>query len=233
MPGPRVILIGERDEGKRAHLGIEASFALYNRHARRDMRFEWVRSDALVKRAADEVLAGAGGIWCTPGSPYASTEGALRAIAHARVSRTPFIGTCGGFQHALMEYFATVLKRSAVHQELEPGADSPLISRLSCSLVGAKGKVLAKPGSAYAALMGGLESEEDFNCNYGMAGEYETAFEGSEIEFVARDEAGRVRVFWHRQHPFFVGSLFQPERKAFSGRIHPLVNAFIEQTAGL
>jgi len=29
-------------------------------------------------------------------------------------------------------------------------------------------------------------------------------------------------------HPFYVGSLFQPERRALRAELHPLVRAFLE-----
>src|SRR4051812_5859689 len=61
------------------------------------------------------------GIWCAPGSPYASTEGALDAIGFARTNNVPFLGTCGGFQHALIEYARNHLNApQADHQESNP-----------------------------------------------------------------------------------------------------------------
>ena len=30
------------------------------------------------------------------------------------------------------------------------------------------------------------------------------------------------------QHPFFIGTLFQPERSAFQGVVHPLIKAFLQ-----
>ena len=40
------------------------------------------------------------GIWCVPASPYANTASALDSIRYARERDVPFLGTCGGFQHA-------------------------------------------------------------------------------------------------------------------------------------
>jgi hypothetical protein len=33
------------------------------------------------------------------------------------------------------------------------------------------------------------------------------------------------------QHPFFVGTLFQPERSAFKQLVHPLIKAFLQAAA--
>ncbi len=225
-----LILVGERDESKRAHVAIETSIELFCGQAGRDLPFQWIRSDAVRTGAPHDTLSGASAIWCTPGSPYASTAGAIAAIAYARTRGIPFLGTCGGFQHALMEYAQDVLHHSAVHQEMDPGAESPLITKLSCSLVGAKSRVVIKPRTPYAELVGSAEAIEEFNCNYGVAPQFDSLFDGSDLEFVAHDEVGQPRVFWHRAHPFFVGSLFQPERRAFTSKIHPLVYALFERT---
>jgi len=67
--------------------------------------------------------AGFDGFWCVPASPYRDIDGALRAIRFAREQRRPFLGTCGGFQHAVLEYARNVLGwADAEHGELAPNA---------------------------------------------------------------------------------------------------------------
>lgn len=230
MKSKRVILIGECDLRKRGHAGIEASLGRYHLTTGEVVRFDWVRTDAISTKTLPTIFAEATGVWCVPGSPYASTEGALLAIRHARECGLPFLGTCGGFQHALIEYCETVLKIPAAHQETEPDAKGPLIAKLSCSLIEARASVHAVPGSVYETVMGGIDFVEEFHCSYGVDPAFEPLFAKSEIEFVARDDARQVRVFWHREHPFFVGSLFQPERLALQGKLHPLVREFLTRT---
>lgn len=225
---PKVVaLIGERDLGKRAHAGIEASVALFQRQAGASVSFRWVATASIAPGAAQDVVGDAAGIWCAPGSPYERTEGALEAIRYARVNGKPFLGTCGGFQHALMEYCAAVLGRAADHQELVTEAKDYLILKLSCSLAETQARVFAPSGGWYARTVGANESVEEFNCHYGLSPAFEPFFAGSKLEFVARDEAGQVRAFRLADHPFFVGTLFQPERRALAGSLHPLVAAFL------
>lgn len=85
--------------------------------------------------------------WCAPGSPYRSLTGALDAIRFAREERVPFIGTCGGFQHAVIEYARNVLGfADARHAEYDPYASSDLfISALSCSPFGETMRVEIEP----------------------------------------------------------------------------------------
>ena len=88
------------------------------------------------------MLAAFDGVWCVPASPYANTEGALNAIRVAREHRIPFLGTCGGFQHAVIEYARNVLGWTAAdHAEVNPQAALALIAPLSCSLVEKTGEI--------------------------------------------------------------------------------------------
>lgn len=57
----------------------------------------------------------------------------------ARLERKPFIGTCAGFQHAVLEFARNVLGfRDAMQAEYDPDASTLFIRPLSCSLVGKK-----------------------------------------------------------------------------------------------
>ena len=226
MKTRQIALIGDRNPAVRAHQGIEASLALYQRNVDADLRYEWVGTAAISTDSVGALLGDATGVWCVPASPYESTEGALLAIRHARETGKAFLGTCGGFQHALMEFARNVLGRDAEHQELNPAAANPLIMKLSCSLVGATGRIIATAPERFATLLGGRESTEEFHCNYGFNGDLAGAFAGSALVFVAHDETGQVRAFRLENHPFFVGTLFQPERRVFTGSLHPLVHAF-------
>lgn len=77
-----------------------------------------------------------------PGSPYANASGALAAIRFARRAGRAFLGTCGGFQHALIEYAAAIWGvTNPAHAEEDAGAIDPVISPLACALVEQSGDV--------------------------------------------------------------------------------------------
>ena len=224
----KISLIGERDSAKRAHVGIEASLDLFRREVDPGLTHEWIATSRITPSSVNDVLGASAGVWCTPGSPYENIDGALLAIRHARTQAKPYLGTCGGFQHALMEYSQNVLGLAAAHQETDPLAPSPLIVKLSCSLAGVFAKVVATPGGGFERVLGAVESTEEFNCNYGIDPTLQTIFDGSELTFVAHDEAGQARAFRLASHPFFIGTLFQPERRALTAGLHPIVRAFLQ-----
>ena len=50
----------------------------------------------------------ADGLWVVPGSPYRAAAAVYAAIEVARTSGQPFLGTCSGFQYAVIEFARNV-----------------------------------------------------------------------------------------------------------------------------
>lgn len=228
---PRIALIGDHNPAIIAHRGIVAS--LEGRAEADWLGTETLPGDAAAMRRR---LAGYHAIWCLPGSPYRKMAAALAAIQLAREDGIPFLGTCGGFQHAVIEFSRNVLGRAeADHAESNPEAAMPVITALACSLVGQTGRVRFRPGSRLADAVGGLESDEGYHCSYGINPDYRPLFDASGLRFTAFDENEEVRGLELDGHLFFLATLFQPERAALpvdpatagKGRVHPLVLAFI------
>jgi len=223
----RLGLVGDRSEGVRAHTAIPIAIRLITEAGIGDVHLDWLATPQL-RDARDADLESYDGVWVVPGSPYESMDGALRAIRFARETGRPFLGTCGGFQHALIEYARNVLDMpSADHAESNPESRQPVIERLSCSLVGARGAVIFARGSALARAYGSARAEESYQCNYGLNPSYARVFDGTRLRVGAVDEAGDARAIELDGHPFFVATLFQPELSAFMGHPHPLLRAFL------
>ncbi len=216
-----IALIGDRDLEVLAHQGIEQSLALAG------ATFSWIGTETVIEPR--QLLSSYTGIWCVPGSPYHNTDGALAAIQFAREARIPFLGTCGGFQHALLEYARNVLGLAhASHAELEPAASEPLIAPLACSLVEQTGRILLTRRSHLHRIYAADEAVESYHCRYGLNLAFEALLSDSPLTISARDDAGEVRAVELDGHPFFVATLFQPERAALAGKRHPLIQAFVD-----
>lgn len=224
----RIGLIGEHSPDVKAHRAIPIALEMASEDLNCDARAEWAPTDELVKHT-EQRLSGFDALWCVPGSPFASMQGALNAIQYARENGVPFLGTCGGFQHALIEYARNVLGiKEADHAEEHPDASVLFISPLTCSLVNTRGIVRLKEGSRISDIYGATEVEEEYSCNFGLNPEYRHALEGGDLHVTGWDENDEVRVIELAGHPFFIGTLYQPERAALSGVRHPLVNAFVQ-----
>src|SRR5262249_50031260 len=133
----RIGMIGDRNLEVRAHVAIPRALDLAGHGLPRPLEPVWLSTITLT-HGLETKLASVSGLWCVPNSPYASMEGALSAIRFAREHSVPFLGTCGGFQHALIEFARDVLGMTeADHAETNPRAAVPFVSALACSLTGA------------------------------------------------------------------------------------------------
>ena len=161
-------------------------------------------------------------LWCVPASPYRSMEGALTAIQVARERHVPFLGTCGGFQHAVIEYARNVLGwTDAEHAETSPQAQRQVIVPLLCSLVEVTDAVNLSRFATGAGLWR-HSIVEGYHCNYGLSPDFRHALADGPLRIIAVDDADDVRGIELDDHPFFVATLFQHERGALQGRLPPL-----------
>jgi CTP synthase (UTP-ammonia lyase) len=222
-------LVGDRSDAVPAHRAIPIALDRVARECGVDVRHVWLATPDVARPALDAC----DGIWCVPGGPYRSMEGALGAIRHARESGTPFLGTCAGFQHAVVEFARNVLEwRDAAHAEVDPDAARAVVTLLECGLLDGGGRVRFLSGTKLAAAYGASEADEAYFCRYGVNPAFATALFASALRPAAFDDTGSLRAVELDGHPFFVATLFQPERAALADRTPPLVRAFVAVVAG-
>jgi CTP synthase (UTP-ammonia lyase) len=220
----RVALIGDYNPAVIAHQAIPEALRL-SADASHPVEGVWIHTGSISN--AEVQLRDFDGIWCVPASPYANMEGALEAIRFARESRRPFLGTCGGFQHAVLEYARNVCNLPiADHAETNPNASILLISSLACPLVERTEDVLLDGGLVQKAY-GTFSITEGYHCSYGLNREYESLLFKNGLRATARSLTGEVRAVELSGHPFFVATLFQHERRALRAEAPPLVKAFV------
>lgn len=221
----RVALVGDYNAAITAHRAIPEALRLAGEALGVAVEFDWLAT-ASIGETVD--LRAYDGIWCVPGSPYTDTEGALQAIRFAREQAVPFLGTCGGFQHALLEYARNQLGwADAEHAELSPQASTPLIAPLACALLEVGERVQLVSGSRIAELYGMREITEQYLCRYGLDNAFVEPLTAQALNVSGHDDAGAVRAIELDDHPFFIATLFQPERAALMGRVPPVVMGLI------
>jgi CTP synthase (UTP-ammonia lyase) len=230
MDAVSIALIGDYDPQVTAHQAIPVALGLVAEHFGQTLQLEWLATDQIH---ADTPLQHFDGFWCVPASPYKSEAGALRAIRFAREHQRPFLGTCGGFQHAVLEYSRNVMGwADAEHGETSPESARALLTPLTCSLVEAVDGIHLRPGSLIANAYETSDIHEGYRCRYGVNPQFERELLSNRLQAVGHDCSGDLRAIELKGHPFFVATLFQPERAALKGQMPPLVRAFVEACRG-
>jgi CTP synthase (UTP-ammonia lyase) len=228
-----IALVGDYNREVTAHRAIPIALEFAAGELDVGVRYDWLHTTTLDSNP-EAVLGHYQGIWCVPASPYANTDGAIGAIRFAREHGRAFLGTCGGFQHALMEFAQNVLGMpDPRHAEMDPEAVDPLIAPLACFLVETSGTIFLAPESRIARAYGTTEILEEYHCRFGLSQQFRDRFEKSDLRPVGWDAGGEVRAVELDKHPFFIATLFQHERAALKNILPPLVREFVRASVGI
>jgi CTP synthase (UTP-ammonia lyase) len=222
-------LVGDFRASVKAHKAIPLALQMAGETAGCDVEYEWLATPSLAQDAAYAGKFDA--LWLTPASPYDSMAGALNVVTLARENGIPFLGTCGGCQHVLIEYARNVLHiEDADHAESNPDASVLFVTPLVCSLRDVKGPIFFAPGSRISRIYGSDEAVEEYNCGFGLNPAYKAALVDSGVGLTGWDIEGDMRALELpvERHPFFFATLYQPERSALEGRRHPLIAAYVD-----
>jgi len=222
----RLALIGDYSAGIVAHRAIPLALELAVKNTGVDLAWDWVGTETITD--APRQLAGFAGFWCVPGSPYRNMAGALAAIRFAREKHRPFVGTCGGFQRALIELARNVAGLpDADHAETNATGRTLVVTPLSCAMVDRSDEITFTPGSRLHTLFAGQPARGEYHCNYGPNPSFRPQLESAGLRFTGFAANGDIRAGELEAHPFFVGVLFQPERSALHGARHPVIEALV------
>ncbi|WUD76861.1 hypothetical protein OG937_36770 [Streptomyces sp. NBC_00510] len=231
-PTARLALVGDRSESVRSHRRIPRLLDALRERDGLVLDACWIPTEDAEEAAAagESAVDGFDAVWTVPGSPYRSESGALAAVRTARERGIPFLGTCAGFQHALLEFARNVCGDSgARHAENDPAAgDGALIVPLACSLVGHEGALRLAPGSRARRLLGAAETVERYHCAFGLDRGRLDDLTAHGLRFTGHDPDGEPRVAELPGHPFYLASLFQPELAGDGSVPHPFVRGLAE-----
>jgi CTP synthase (UTP-ammonia lyase) len=87
-------------------------------------------------------------------------------------------------------------------------------------------------GSLLRGLYGGLaHAIERTTCNYGLAPGAQELANAHGMRVAAIDATGEVRAIERVEHPFFVGTLYQPQLSSTPEKPHPVFTGLLQAAA--
>lgn len=224
-----IALLGEFDPAFAPHQATNAAIEHSCSVLGIDVRGIWVPSQNIDAT----VLTRFAGIWVAPGGLHRDVEKTLRAIRYAREQAVPCLGTCGGFQHMVLEYARNALGYAdAQHAQYDRDAKNLFIAPLACSLAGREMPLRFVAGSRIAQLYGSESANEQYYCSFGINPDKVSSLKSGSLAVSGADAEGEVRVIELPLHPFFIGTLFVPQARSRPGHPHPVVTGFLRAVAG-
>ena len=220
-----IAIIGEYSPTFPPHISTSAAIEHSRSASGLDVDCIWVSTEEIDKTLFERFS----GIWVAPGSPYKNMGQTLWAIRYARENGVACFGTCGGFQHMIIEYARNLLGfKDAGHAEYDPNASNLFITQLACSLAGREMELTFSSGSRVAEIYGGISAVEQYYCNFGVNPDYVSLLKSGDLKITGSDNEGEIRVIELPGHPFFLGTLFVPQTRSTAEHPHPLVTAFVK-----
>jgi CTP synthase (UTP-ammonia lyase) len=222
-----IALVGDRDPRYLTHRELDAALTLMPA----EVEARWVATDEPDAARLDRFDA----LWVVPGTPYRDDRPVFAGIERARTEGVPILGTCGGFQHMVVEFARNAAGiREAAHAETDPGAAVHAVSPLACSLEGQVRQVTTVPGTRVAELCGPGPFPGFHWCNYGVdPGLLDRLVASGLVVSGTAPDAG-VEAIELPGHPFYLATLFQPQvGSSETGKLHPLIDALVEAAAGV
>jgi CTP synthase (UTP-ammonia lyase) len=235
-------IVGNFNRVFHSHWATDA--ALYHAASRLGFTVEprWVPTESLDGPEMEGRLEVFDGLWGAPGSPYASFTGMLRGIEFARIRDLPFLGTCGGFQYALIEFTRNVLGLTdADTAENCSGSKNIVTMPTACALPGAlaggpkmSGDDAVHPvaGTLVDQLCGTRELRGEYFCNFETNAELMPRWEAAGLRIAARGPQGEMRAFDLPGKQFFLATLFQPQLSSSARQPHPIIEGYLRVCAG-
>jgi CTP synthase (UTP-ammonia lyase) len=235
-------ILGDYDPKSPTLPAVEKSLQHCSEMLNQPVEAEWIATPSMLAPDSQKKLESFDGLWAAPGSPYKSFDGMLKGIEFARRRDWPFLGTCGGFQYALIECIRNVLGiKDADSAENNSGSKNIVIYPVACAVPDRKNnapklsgpipEIRLRPGSYLQSYYSQDTVVEEFFCNFEVNPEYEWAAMEAGFPVVARGPQGEIRAIESPTHRFYIATLFQPQLSSKPGQPHPLVLAFVQAAA--
>jgi len=238
----RIGILGDYDPQSPTLPAIEKALQHAAGELKLQLESEWIPTPRLLERNSQKLLESFDGIFAAPGSPYKSFDGMLKGIEFARTRDWPFLGTCGGFQYALIECARNIIGlKDADSAENNSGSKNIIVYPVACAVPDRKGnapklsgaipEIRLRPGSYLHSYYSKDIVTEEFFCNFEVNPEFEWASMEAGFPVVARGANGEVRAIESPTHRFYVATLYQPQLSSKPKKPHPLIIAFVQAAA--
>lgn len=225
----KLAIIGDFKPDNSTHTATNEALEHAADHAGISLDFVWIPTEEIDKNF-NKIVALYDAFLIAPGSPYNDMKAVLRIIQYTRVNGRPTLGTCGGFQHMIIEFARNVLHiEEAEHAEQDPYASKLVINPLSCNLKGDPLEItITDEQSAVSRICGSHTLKEKYYCNFGLNTDYQNQIHEAGFRVVGIDATNEARILELEGHPFYIATLFIPQMNSSARGPHALITAFLK-----
>lgn len=229
----KVCIVGKYTKVADAYISIEEAIMHASVYNQVKPKIELIDAEDIEEFGVEKFLKGAKAIIVPPGWGSRGVNGMVKTIQYARENKIPYLGIGLGMQMAVIEFARNVLNmKSATSTEIDPQTEFPVIDVMSeqKNLVMKGGtmrlglyKCALEPNSQSAKLYGKNLISERHRHRYEFNLAYGEKFEKAGLSLVGMNpESKLIELVELKNHPYFIGTIFEPEKLSRPNKPHPL-----------
>ena len=232
-PEIRFCIVGKYTKVSDAYITIEEAIKHACTYNQVKAKIELIDAEDIEEVGVERFLKGAKAIIVPSGWGSRGMNGMLMAINYARINKIPYLGIGLGMQLATVEIARNELGMIGANTtEIDPNTDFPVVDVMAeQKAVVMKGgtmrlgsyKCVLDPSSQVSKLYGKELIEERHRHRYEFNGKFSEKFEKAGMLIAGMNpESKLVEIIEYKNHPFFVGTIFEVGNKSRPNRPHPL-----------
>lgn len=232
-PEIRFCIVGKYTKVSDAYLSIEEAIKHACTYNQVRAKIELIDAEDVEEVGVERFLKGAKAIIVPSGWGSRGLNGMLMAINYARINKIPYLGLGLGMQLACVEIARNELGMARANTtEIDPETEFPVVDVMAeQKAIVMKGgtmrlgsyKCVLDPSTQAAKLYGKELIEERHRHRYEFNGKYSEKFEKAGLIAAGMNpESKLVEVVELKNHPFFVGVIYEGANKSRPNRPHPL-----------
>lgn len=167
-------------------------------------------------------------VWLGP-SPYINREAVHRIVKYIRENNFPFLGTCGGLMHSIIEFGRNVLGLDESLLKINPTEPSENIFVIEKSCGNHEFKTIqfktvdhTKTHKIYNREI----CEEDSNCSFSINPKYYKTFEQNNLIIGGIDGQNEAKILELASNKYYLLTKYLPQMRSTKDSPHPLIEAF-------
>lgn len=229
----RFCVVGKYTKVHDAYLSIEEAIKHACTYNQVRAKVEYIDAEDIEEYGVEKFLKGAKAIIVPPGWGSRGVNGMITAIQYARENKIPFLGIGLGMQMAIIEFARNVIKyETANTTEVDPNTEFPVIDIMEEQKnIVMNGKTMRlgtyecvfDPNSKAQTLYGTELVSERHRHRYEFNSKFHEKFEENGMTLAGMNPQSKlIEVIELQTHPFFMGVIFEPDKKSRPNKPHPL-----------
>ena len=231
LPVVNIAIVGKYLENKDAYLSVSEAIRAAGYRLRKSVHIDIVSAEDIEMLGAKEALKNYAGVVIPGGFGTRGVEGKIATAKYCRESIVPLLGLGLGMQAMVIEFARNRAHLSDANStEVNPNTSSPVIDRVGDTMRLGNDKVHLKEGTLARRTYGMPDVEERHRNNYEFNNAYREKLEnlGLVVSGINSDK-DLVEIVELADHPFYMGTIFEPEFRSRPNRPHPVFLSFMTQ----